>query len=401
VRVALVSPYDLDVVGGVQSHVTALAAALRALGDDVLVVGPGGHDGPDGADGSDRSARDGAGTVRVGGSVRVPANGSRAPVALAPRAVTRTRAALAGFRPDVVQVHEPAVPVVGPAAVLGTSAPIVLTFHAAAEGGTLPRLARLARPVGRALVRRAAALTAVSAEAAAFHARALGLDPDRFTIVPNGVDAARFGAHRQAPGAGADGPTLLFVGRLEPRKGADLALEAFARLASDRPALRLRVVGAGPAGRALAGRVADLPPDVAARVELLGAVTQADLPRIMAAADVALVPSRGGESFGIILLELMAAGTAIVASDLAGYRAVARSGREAVLVPPGDAAALAAAAARLLDDRAAAAALVAAGRDRSEEYAWPRVAARVRAILAAAAAGPSRSDGRSRAEAGP
>ncbi|MGA0830786.1 MAG: glycosyltransferase, partial [Nitriliruptoraceae bacterium] len=144
-RIAVVSPYDLDVVGGVQSHVTELAGRLRAAGDEVLVVGPG-----DPA----------AGTGRVGRSRGVPANGSRAPLALAPGAAARTRAALRACRPDVVQVHEPLVPLVGPAAALAGVAPTVLTFHAHASGGALPVLARAARPLGRLLVRRAAALTA-------------------------------------------------------------------------------------------------------------------------------------------------------------------------------------------------------------------------------------------------
>ena len=367
-RIAVVSPYDLDVVGGVQSHVAELAGRLRAGGDEVLVVGPGDPAG---------------GPGRVGRSRGVPANGSRAPLALAPRAAARTRAELRAFRPEVVQVHEPLVPVVGPAAALADVAPTVLTFHAHASAGALPALARAARPLGRVLVRRAAALTAVSAVAAGFHAGALGIPPTSLRIVPNGVDTARFAGDRaRAVGAA---PLLLFVGRLEPRKGADLALAAFARLAADRPDLRLRVVGAGPLEADLRRRLAALPPEVADRVELRGRVPQDRLPAELAAADVALVPSRGGESFGIVLLELMAAGTPVVASDLAAYRAVARPDAEAVLVPVGDAAALAAGAARLLDDAALARRLADAGRVRAAEFDWDRVAVATREVLAAAA----------------
>jgi len=374
-RVALVSPYDLDVVGGVQSHVAALADALREVGDDVLVVGAG------------DPSRSGPGAVRVGRSARVPANGSRAPVALAPGAIGCTRAVLRDFHPDVVQVHEPLVPLVGPAAALGAGAPTVLTFHAAAERGALPVLARLVRPLGRAVVARASALTAVSAHAASFHSGALGLDPARFVVVPNGVDVARFAGSGRATDPAR--PTVLFVGRLEPRKGADLALEAFARLAPARPALRLRMVGAGPQEPMLRRRLAGLPPDVAARVELVGRVAQADLPGLLAAADVALVPSRGGESFGIVLLELMAAGTPLVAADLPAYRAVARRDREALLVPPGDPEALAAAAARVLDDPGTADRLASAGRLRAAEFDWRAVSARVRQVLADAAGRPT------------
>ncbi|MGA0830937.1 MAG: glycosyltransferase family 4 protein, partial [Nitriliruptoraceae bacterium] len=219
--------------------------------------------------------------------------------------------------------------------------------------------------------------------AAGFHAGVLGLAPSALRVVPNGVDVARFAADRTRAD-GAD-PVLLFVGRLEPRKGVDVALAAFARLAADHPALRLRVVGAGPLEADLRRRLAALPPAVAARVELRGRVAQDRLPAELAAADVALVPSRGGESFGIVLLELMAAGTPVVASDLEAYRAVARPDVEAVLVPVGDDAAMAAGAARLLDDAALADRLAAAGRVRAAEYDWDRVAVATREVLVAAA----------------
>lgn len=380
-RVALVSPYDLGVVGGVQSHVAELAGRLTAAGDRVLLLGPG-------APGPGASDADG-GPVGVGRTRAVPANGSRAPLALGPAAVRRTRAALRRFGPDVVHVHEPLVPVVGPAAALAGLAPTVLTFHAHAEGGLLPVLARAARPLGRVVVDRAAALVAVSAAAATFHAGVLGIDPGRLRIVPNGVDVARFAAPARTRVAG--GPrVLLFVGRLEPRKGADLALAAFARLAADRPDLRLRLVGAGPLEADLRRRLAALPADVAGRVELLGRVPQDRLPHELAAADVAVVPSRGGESFGIVLLELMAAGTPVVASDLPAYRAVARPDREALLVPVGDDAALAGAVARVLDDPARAAVLSAAGRTRAATFDWDRVAAELRGVLAAVARPPAR-----------
>ena len=371
-RIALVAPYDLDVVGGVQSHVAELAVRLRGAGDDVLVVGPG--------RGGDR----GDGAVRVGRATAVPANGSRAPLALGPRAAVRTRAALRRFRPDVVQVHEPLVPVVGPVAALTGVAPTVLTFHAHASAGALPALARAAGPLGRALARRAAALTAVSPLAASFHAGALGLDPAAMRVLPNGVDVARFAVPRRAPAD--DGTrTVLFVGRLEPRKGPDVALAAFAALAGSRPGLRLRIVGAGPLEAALRRDLATLPPAVAGRVELVGRVPQDRLPSVLAAADVAVVPSRGGESFGIVLLELLAAGTPVVAADLPAYRAVARPDREAVLVPVGDAEGLAAGVAAVLDDTARADRLVAAGRARAATFDWDRVATDVRAVLAAAA----------------
>jgi phosphatidyl-myo-inositol alpha-mannosyltransferase len=389
VRIALVSPYALDVVGGVQAHVLALADALRRRGDDVVVLGPS-SDGPGAASGGAAW-----GTRSVGRTVAVPANGSRAPVALGPRTAGRVREALRGVAADVVHVHEPLVPVVGPAAVLTAGAPLVLTFHATAEGGSLPVVYRAVRRPARRLVARGDALTAVSPIAAAFHARMLGLDPSTFAVVPNGVDVARFSTAAAAAAAGTStrlpGPRIVFLGRLEHRKGADIALAAFLRLAERRPDVRLRVLGDGPLRVELARLLATAPPDVAARVELAGRVEPTELPRLLAEADVVTLPSRGGESFGIVLLEAMAARVPIVASDIPGYRAVARPDREALLVAPGDADALAAAVERVLTDTVLADRLRAAGTLRAAEHGWDVVAARTCEVYARArAAAPRR-----------
>ena len=377
-RIALVSPYALDVVGGVQAHVLALADALSRRGDEVLVLGPSA-----GGVLADRTTG-GVRMLGVGSSISVPANGSRAPLALGPAAALRVRDVLRHAAPDVVHVHEPLVPVVGPAAVLAIDATRVLTFHATAEGGTLPWLYRAVRAPGRRIVGDAHALTAVSPVAAAFHARALGLDTSRITIVPNGVDVARFSGSARATGRRNGCEQLVFLGRLEPRKGADVVVRAFLLLAVERPELQLRVLGDGPLAGELRRIVADAPSGVARRVELSGRVEPSALPRLLADADVALLPARGGESFGIVLLEAMAAGLPIVATDIPGYRAVARHEREALLVPPGDAAALARATARLLDDGALAERLAVAGALRAAEHDWAVVGDRMRALYASA-----------------
>ena len=377
-RIAVVSPYDLSVAGGVQIHVESLASALRANGDEVRVIGP----GPD-ADGR----------IGVGGSLPIPANGSRAPIALDPRVPSRVRSVLRRLAPDVIHVHEPLVPFVGPAAVLSSGrssgVPVVLTFHAMAEAGPLPHLYRAMRGPARAVVARASALTAVSPVAAAFHARALGLDVERIMIVPNGVDVARFSAARSD--ARTRGGRIAFLGRLEHRKGADVAVRAFLRLASERPGLRLQVLGDGPQAPALRALLAAAPETAAERVELVGRVHPEVLPELLAAADVVIVPSRGGESFGLVLLEAMAVGSVIVASDIPGYRAVARHDVEAVLVRPDDPDASAEAIGRVLDDAALYERLRSAGLRRAAEHDWSEVAARMRAIYAAAvaAAGPT------------
>jgi phosphatidyl-myo-inositol alpha-mannosyltransferase len=359
VRVVLVSPYDLTVPGGVQSHVRHLAAGLRATGDQVVLLGPG----------------RGAGHLGVGGSVAVPFNGSVAPIALAPTAAARTRRLLARLRPDVVHVHEPLVPLVGLTAALSSPAPVVATFHAWSDDD---RLYRLARAVGRRVLDRAAVAVAVSPAAGAYHGTALGVPPDRFRIVPNGVEVARF--QTASPLERVLDPsrqTLLFVGRLEPRKGLEPLVRAFLRLRADRPRLRLVVVGEGPEGERCRALV---PAELRADVAFLGRVSDAELPGCYRAADLYVSPALGGESFGIVLLEAMAAGRAVVASDLPGYRSVVRDGETGVLVPAGDPSALAAAIGVLLDDPVRRTGLATAGQRVASGYDWAVVTATLRAL---------------------
>jgi phosphatidyl-myo-inositol alpha-mannosyltransferase len=357
-RITLVSPYDLDVPGGVQSHVTHLAAALRGLGDEVTVLGP-------------RRDHDGG----LGRSVGVPFNDSVAPVALSPTVLRRTRVEIARSRPDVIHVHEPMVPWVGLAAATTRSTPVVGTFHAWSDRD---RLYRAARPLGRRLVAHLDAAVAVSAAAASYHAGALGLPVGAFQVVPNGVEVARFS---EAPPFSEvtedDAPTLLFVGRLERRKGLQTLVKAFTRLKADRPDLRLHVVGEGPEAdrcRSL------LPPALLADVTFHGRVPSEDVPRWFASCDLYVAPALGGESFGIVLLEAMAAGRPVVASDLPGYRSVATDGVQGCLVPPGDDGVLAEAIGVLLDNPARRRAMGAEGRRTAEEYDWSHVAGRLRAV---------------------
>ena len=357
-RVAIVCPYDLGRPGGVQDHVRRLSAELRTMGDRVLTVGPGGLDGEH---------------VDVGGAVGVPFNGSVAPVALRPTAARRTRSALRQWRPDVVHVHEPTVPAVGIAGTR-TSAPLVTTHHAWAES---PGLYGVLGPLLRRVVRRASVRIAVSPAAAEHHAAALGLRVNDFRVVPNGVDVARFADAHPLDRLRGDGPVLLFVGRLEQRKGLEHAVRAFAHLKTRHPRLRLVVVGDGPER----DRCQELlPAGLRVDVDMLGRVSDSDLPRCYKSADVFMAPATGGESFGIVLLEALAAGTPVVASDLPGFRSVVDDGRTARLVPVGDARGLADAVDALLSNRHLREAQVTAGREAVEEYDWPWVATRVRSI---------------------
>jgi len=281
-----------------------------------------------------------------------------APIAPAPACALRTLAALADEGFDVVHLHEPLVP--GPAltALVVTETPLVGTFHAA---GVSAAYRWAARPLSWA-ARRLAARFAVSEEAAVLARRSLGAS---FEVIPNGVEVARFAAAEPWP---TDGPTVLFLGRHEPRKGLAVLIEAMAQLPAG---VHLWVAGEGPDTAGLRAATAG-----DTRVSWLGRISDAERSSRLRGADVLCAPSLHGESFGVVLLEAMAAGAAVVASDLTGYSAVARADREALLVAPGDVKALARALALVLDQPGRAGALVEAGRARAAELSMDRLAER-------------------------
>jgi phosphatidylinositol alpha-mannosyltransferase len=360
-RIVQVSAYSWDAHGGVQAHVRQLAQQLRARGHETLVLAPG----------KPPFRRDG---VRiVGRAIALRGNGSIARICFSPRSARRVERALQRFRPDVIHVHEPFSPSTALFAVLRANAPVVATFHSNVTRRRMYSvLYRAAVPFMRRVWNRIDRRLAVSEAARDSVVSRLGEAP--VEIVPNGTDVARFGtAERAAVPAGRH---LLFVGRLEPRKGFPVALDAFQRLAGRFPDLRLLVVGDGE-DRAM---VDALPPAVRDRVELRGRVGDDALPSCYRAADVFVAPALRGESFGIVLVEAMAAGRPIVASDISGYRDVVRHGREGLLVPPGDSAALADAVAALLDDPARARSFGAAGARRAARYDWRVIVDRLETI---------------------
>ncbi len=294
----------------------------------------------------------------VGHSIDVRYNRSTAPIDPRPWAVGRVRRLLASFRPEVLHVHEPFTPSTSMWATLFARGPVVATFHA---GPDRSRLSDLAAPALRRLARRISVRLAVSERAARFARAHVG---GEFRVVPNGIDVARFA--EATPAELGPGHAILFVGRLDERKGFPVAVEAFGILASDRPDLRLVVVGDGRDREA----VDRLEPAIRERVAMLGAVPNDELPRYHAACDALIVPSLGGESFGIVLVEGMAAGLPIVASRIPGYDEVITDGVEGFLVPPSEPEALAAATARLLDDPALAQGMREAGRERARRFDW-------------------------------
>jgi phosphatidylinositol alpha-mannosyltransferase len=368
VRIALICPYAWDDAGGVQVHVRGLGEQLRLRGHEVRVLTPS----------RDRPAE--PWVVGVGRPLDVPYNASNAPVSPWPSTRRHVRSALASFRPDVVHAHEPFTPSAAMFATLAARAPVVATFHAGLDRA---RAYDLAAPLLRRVARRLAVRVAVSERAATTARRRVG---GRYEIVPNGIDVHAFSSAAPRTDLGP-GKKLLFVGRLHERKGFRTGVEAFERLAREHRDLRLVVAGEGRDRSAVAG----LPADLRERVILLGAVPNRELPPVHRACDVFLAPNRGGESFGVVLLEAMAAGVPVVASDIPGYDEVVTDELDGLLVAPGDAIALAAAIARVLGDPDVSTRLAEAGRARAAAFDWGTVAARLEELYAGAAADPGRS----------
>jgi len=335
--VALVCPYSLSRPGGVQGQVVGLARALGRRGHRVTVLAPldGPGDGPEGIH-----------LVPTGRSVSLPANGSVAPVTLSVAAVIRAMRLLRSGGFDVVHVHEPFTPGVPFGLLVGRGLPpLVATFH---RSGRSPFYDAL-RPVTRRLAGRLAVRCAVSPAARATAEQALG---GRYELGFNGVEVDRFTGVDPWPRAG---PTVLFLGRHEPRKGLGVLLAAFERMRRDPsrtgqggsgPSPTLWVAGDGPQTAALRRRHPE-----AADLHWLGVLSEDEKLSRLAAADVVGAPSLGGESFGMVLVEAMAARTVVVASDIDGYREAAAG--HALLVPPDDPVALADGLVRALADPAA------------------------------------------------
>ncbi len=301
-RIALVCPYSLSRPGGVQGQVSGLARAFVSMGHEAVIVAP--TDGDVAVPG----LRPGA-VVSAGASVAIPANGSVAPISLNPVAWRRAAAAVKAGAFDVVNIHEPLAPGSGYGCLLLKDVVKVGTFHRAGAGLGYRALGPVARwAAGHLQVR-----CAVSPEARATAAAALG---GTYEILGNGVELDRFAGAVPWP---KDGPTIVFIGRHEPRKGLADLLAAFTVVRRDHPCT-LWICGVGPETATLRQRYA---PDDG--LVWLGAVGDDELASRLAGADVVCAPSRHGESFGVVLVEAMAAGTAVLASDLPGYAGVVGS----------------------------------------------------------------------------
>ncbi|MDZ7674155.1 MAG: glycosyltransferase family 4 protein [Acidimicrobiales bacterium] len=345
-RIGIVCPYSVTIPGGVQGQVLGLARALRALGHPTRVLAPADGVPPD------------AGVTPVGVSVPTAANGSVAPVAPDPSAQVRTIRAINDEGFDVLHLHEPLAPGPTMTALLVNAAPMIGTFHAAGDSTSY----RLAAPALRWLLSRLSQRCAVSPHAVDLARGYLGGD---YELLYNGIEIDRYEA---GPATSTDAPTIFFCGRHEPRKGLAVLLEALQHLGGD---VRVWIGSDGPETERLQAVYAGDP-----RLEWLGRLTDEDKIARLRGADVFCSPALMGESFGVVLLEAMAAGTAVVASDLDGYRNVATHGADALLPPVDDAEALADALARVLGDAAVRGALVEAGRARARSFSMTGLAER-------------------------
>lgn len=335
-RVGLVCPYDLSKPGGVQAQVMGLARGLREAGDEPTIIGPGLPDGVPGVD--------------LGPTVSIPGNRSRVPLSADPRVRGLLRRSTESI--ELLHVHEPLMPMVSLAA-LRVSLPVVATFHAAPSAMGVRFYRLLGAGLGRVLGPNVRKVTAVSPTAAAPVASTIDV-----ALVPNGVDVDAFAADvdRQTK-------RVAFLGRDEKRKGLDVLLEAWPDVSTAVPDAELYVMGAHRSREGITWRG---PVDDASKVEGLGSSA------------IYVAPNLGGESFGVVLVEAMAAGAAVVASDLPSFRNV---GAEAArYFETGNPRALAATLIELLESPEAIEELAAAGRARARRYDWETVVAEYRHV---------------------
>ncbi|MDI3315168.1 MAG: glycosyltransferase family 4 protein [Mycobacterium sp.] len=355
-RIGMVCPYSFDVPGGVQSHVLQLAEVMRARGHSVSVLAP-----------SSPHVKLPDYVVSAGKAVPIPYNGSVARLQFSPAVHRKVRRWLADGDFDVLHLHEPNAPSLSMWALRVAEGPIVATFHTSTTKSlTLSVFQGVLRPWHEKIVGR----IAVSDLARRWQMEALGSDA---VEIPNGVDVAFFSSAPRLAGYPRPGKTVLFLGRYdEPRKGMAVLLAALPRVVERFPDLELLIVGRGDQDqlRSQAGRLRG-------HLRFLGQIDDAGKASAMRSADVYCAPNTGGESFGIVLVEAMAAGTAVVASDLHAFRRVLCDGAAGKLVAVDDSAALAAGLIEVLENDILRERYVRAGAVAVRHYDWSVVAGQI------------------------
>ncbi len=361
-KIALVSPYDWASPGGVNSHLTQLAKQFIRAGHTVRIVAPS----------SKRVADDCEYLTVIGeNTFGLPASGSVANVCLSFNMGPRVKRLLDREGFDLVHLHEPFMPLLPFQFLRYSTTATVATFHATREGGS--RLYAYSQLILQPWWPKLSGRIAVSSAAL----RTIGrYFPGRFRIIPNGIDYPFFAAEiPPLPHFMDHKKNILFLGRQEKRKGLPYLLEAYAQLKQEMPDIRLIVVG--PDGGMRAACLRYVEQHQLEDVHFVGFVPYEELPRYYKTADVFCAPNTGQESFGIILLEAMAAGTPVVASRIEGFAGLLTDGKEGLLAPPRDSAGLSAALKRLLSDNAMRLEMSKQASKTAQRYSWDRVSTQV------------------------
>ncbi len=361
-KIAQVTPYDFQHPGGVAEHIGHLRDEFIRLGHEVVIMAP-------------RSTKGGIqtqdGFYGIGRTITIPGNGSKVRLTFDVTLYNAVKDLMRIEQFDVVHTHEPLTPVLPPMVLLNSHAPNVATFHAFRDSNAWYTAFR---PYMSFLLTKVDVRIAVSEPAKEMVSQYFDGD---YRVIPNGIDITQFSPdHEPIPHMqrGNGGPRLLFVGRYEePRKGFKYLLRAMPLIRQQFPDARLTVVGMGRPEKY---------DDLISKygiwgIDFVGMVPAEQLPRYYASCDIFCAPSIERESFGIVLLEAMASGKPVVASDIPGYASVMRDGREGLLVPPRDPTGLALAIVRLLSDPALGRRFAERGLQTAQQYAWPNVAKRV------------------------
>jgi len=362
-KIALVSPYDFAYPGGVLNHITNLERQLTRMGHDVKIIAPASKAVP----------ALGERFIPIGKPRPVPVSGSVARITLSPWLSSRIKRVLDKEKFDITHLHEPLMPMLCTTVLRLSEAPNVGTFHAS---GGKPWY-DFGTPIGKLILkkwfRKLDYKIAVSRPAMEYVNRFF---PDEYSIIPNGVDTDHFRPDVEPLEEFLDGKlNIMFIGRLEKRKGLDYLLQAYQQVKKQVPESRLIVVGPGIRlrkkyeKRVTRQGIED--------VTFIGYATYSDLPRYYRTADIICCPATGWESFGIVLIEAMAVGTAVVASNISGYASVLTHGAEGLLVPPRNVPGLAEALLSLANDKAMWQQMGQKGLVTAREYSWENVAKRV------------------------
>ena len=361
-KIGFVSPYAWDVPGGVQAHIRDLANFAKKQGHEVSILAPA----------VDDSAITESDVVPAGRPVAIPFNGAVARVLFGPVAASRVRQWLVKNDFDLLHLHEPAIPSLSLLACSLAEGPMVGTFHAAAPR---QRIAFAIAPFIEPIVEKLRARIAVSDFAR--ETLRIHLDTDA-VVIPNGIDRERFASADIEP-SWQRGKTIGFIGRFnEPRKGLDLLLEALPNVARIHPDIRLLIAGPGEG----LDIMQSIPPGLRPQVEFLGRLTDNDKARFLRSVGIYVAPNTGGESFGIILAEAMAAGAAIVASNLPAFEAVLSDGKYGKLFQNEDSSSLATALIHLFSNDGERATFKHVAAEGADRFDWSNVGPQIANVYA-------------------